>query len=161
MVTTPELWVLLSFVLFVALLVYYEIPSKVVKALDDRAEQIRSELFEARRLRDEAQSILMDYQRKRLEAEKEAQDIVATAKRDAEAYAAEQRKAMTETLQRRMRLAEEKITRAEEQAIHDIRSRAADVAISAAEIVIARKLKGKSAKNLVEKSVKDVGSKLN
>jgi F-type H+-transporting ATPase subunit b len=161
MVTTPELWVLLSFVLFVAILVYYKIPSKVVKALDDRAEQIRSELDEARRLREEAQSILADYQLKRHEAEKEAQDIVATAQRDAEAYAEEQRKVMTETLQRRMRLAEEKITRAEEQAVIDIRSKAADVAISAAEIVIARQLKGKSAKNLVEKSVKDVGAKLN
>jgi F-type H+-transporting ATPase subunit b len=161
MVTTPELWVLLSFVLFVAILVYYKIPPIVVKALDDRAEQIRSELNEAHRLREEARSILADYQRKRLDAEKEAQDIVATAQRDAQAYAEEQRKAMTETLQRRMRLAEEKIARAEEQAVHDIRSRAADVAISAAEIVIARQLKGKSAKSLVEKSVKDVGTKLN
>jgi F-type H+-transporting ATPase subunit b len=161
MVTTPELWVLLSFVLFVAILVYYKIPPKVVKALDDRAEQIRSELDEARRLREEAQSILADYQRKRHAAEQEAQDIVATAQRDAQAYAEEQRKAMTETLQRRMRLAEEKIARAEEQAVVDIRSKAADVAISAAGIVIARQLKGKSAKNLVEKSVKDVGAKLN
>ena len=152
MLATPELWVLVSFALFVALLVYYKIPTKIVKALDDRADRIRSELAEARRLRDEAEAILTDYQRKRTEAEREAEDIVATARKEAQFYAEEQRKALAETLARRVKLAEEKITRAEEQAIQDIRSRSVDVAIAAAETLIANKLKGKSAESLVEKA---------
>ena len=136
MLATPELWVLVSFALFVALLVYYKIPTKIVKALDDRADRIRSELAEARRLRDEAEAILTDYQRKRTEAEREAEDIVATARKEAQFYAEEQRKALAETLARRVKLAEEKITRAEEQAIQDIRSRSVDVAIAAAESTV-------------------------
>lgn len=161
MLATPELWVLVSFALFVALLVYYKIPTKIVKALDDRADRIRSELAEARRLRDEAEAILTDYQRKRTEAEREAEDIVATARKEAQFYAEEQRKALAETLARRVKLAEEKITRAEEQAIQDIRSRSVDVAIAAAETLIANKLKGKSAESLVEKSVREISTKLN
>ncbi len=161
MLATPELWVLVSFALFVALLVYYKIPTKIVKALDDRADRIRSELAEARRLRDEAEAILTDYQRRRTEAEREAEDIVATARKEAQFYAEEQRKALAETLARRVKLAEEKITRAEEQAIQDIRSRSVDVAIAAAETLIANKLKGKSAESLVEKSVREIGTKLN
>ena len=161
MLATPELWVFVSFVLFVALLVYYKIPNKVVKALDDRADRIRAELDEARRLREEAEKILTDYQRKRHEAEQEAEDIVAMARREAEFYAEEQRKALNETLQRRVKLAEEKIARAEEQAVQDIRSRSVDVAVAAAETVIVRQLEDKSAESLVEKSIRDISARLN
>lgn len=161
MLATPELWVFVSFVLFVALLVYYGIPNKLVKALDERADRIRVELDEARRLREEAQAILTDYQRKRSEAEQQAENIVAMARREAEFYAQEQRKAMSETLQRRLKLAEEKIARAEEQAVQEIRSKSVDVAVSAAETVIAHQLKGKNAESLVERSIQDISTRLN
>jgi F-type H+-transporting ATPase subunit b len=161
MLATPELWVFVSFVLFVALLVYYRIPNKLMKALDDRADGIRVDLDEARRLREEAQGILADYQSKRRQAEQEAEDIVAMARREAEFYAQEQRKALNESLQRRLKLAEEKIARAEEQAIQDIRSTSVDVAIAAAGTVIARQLEGKTAESLVEKSVREISTRLN
>jgi len=161
MLATPELWVLVSFVLFLALLVYYKIPDRLVKALDDRADRIRAELDEARRLREEAQAILADYQRKQRDAEKEAEDIIALARREAEVFAGESRKGLTESLERRLKLAEEKIARAEEQAIKDIRSKAVDVAVATAEQLIARELKGKSAESLVDKSIRDVSTKLN
>lgn len=160
MFASPELWVLVSFVLFLALLVYYKIPDKIAKALDDRADRIRVELEEARRLREEAQSILADYQRKRRDAEKEAEDIIAVARREAQFYGEESRKALNESLQRRVKLAEEKIVRAEEQAVQEIRSRSVDAAVAAAETIIARELQGKSAEDLVSKSIRDVGTKL-
>jgi len=161
MFAAPELWVLVSFVLFLALLVYYKIPNKVAKALDDRAGKIHAELEEARRLREEAQTILADYQRKQRDAEKEAEDIIAMARREARFYAEESHKALNEFLQRRVKLAEEKIARAEQQAVQDIRSRSVDVAVAAAEMLIARELKGKSAEGLVDKSIRDVTAKLN
>lgn len=161
MFAAPELWVLVSFVLFVALLVYYKIPNKVAEALDNRAGKIHAELEEARRLREEAQTILADYQRKQRDAEKEAEDIIAMARREARFYAEESHKALNEALQRRVKLAEEKIARAEEQAVQDIRSKSVDAAVAAAEMLIARELKGKSAEDLVDKSIRDVSAKLN
>ena len=161
MFAAPELWVLVSFILFVALLVYYKIPNKVAKALDNRAGKIHAELEEARRLREEAQTILADYQRKQRDAEKEAEDIIALARREARFYAEESHKALNEFLQRRVKLAEQKIARAEEQAVQDIRSKSVDVAIAAAEMLIARELKGRSAEDLVDKSIRDVAAKLN
>jgi F-type H+-transporting ATPase subunit b len=161
MFAAPELWVLVSFVLFIALLVYYKIPNKVAKALDDRAGRISSELEEARRLREEAQTILADYQRKQRDAEKEAEDIIAMARREARFYAEESHKVLDEFLQRRVKLAEEKIARAEEQAVLDIRSKSVDVAVAATEVLITRELKGKSAEDLVDKSIRDVSAKLN
>jgi F-type H+-transporting ATPase subunit b len=161
MLSNPELWVLVSFVLFLALLVYYKIPNRLAKALDDRADRIRAELDEARRLREEARQILADYERKQRDAEKEAEDIIAVARREASLYAEESRKALSESLQRRLKLAEEKIARAEEQAIKDVRSKAVDAAIGAAELLIARELKDKSVESLVDKSIRDVSAKLN
>jgi F-type H+-transporting ATPase subunit b len=161
MFADPEFWVLVSFVLFLGLLVYYNVHNTLAKALDSRADRIRAELDEARRLREEAQQILADYQRKQRDAEKEAEDIIAVARREAEFYADESRKALTESLARRLKLAEEKIARAEDQAIKDIRSTAVDAAVSAAGLLISRELKGKSAENLVDKSIRDVSAKLN
>ena len=76
LLSTAEFWVAFAFVAFIGLLIYYGVPSLITKALDDRADAIRKELDEARRLRDEAQNLLSDYQRKAREAEEEAQVIV-------------------------------------------------------------------------------------
>ena len=74
-------WVLVSFIGFMALLAYYGVPRLIGKALDDRADAIRKELDEARRLREEAQALLADYQKKAKEAENEAKGIIDQAKR--------------------------------------------------------------------------------
>jgi F-type H+-transporting ATPase subunit b len=83
------------------------------------------------------------------------------ARNEAHAFAKKSKQTLKETLERRMRLAEEKITRAEEQAVQDIRSRSADIAITAAETILARELQGKSAEDLVTQGIKDVSAKLN
>ena len=70
----PLFWVLVAFLAFVGLLIYYRVPTSVGKMLDDRADVIRKELDEARRLREDAQSLLADYQRKAREAEHRSAD---------------------------------------------------------------------------------------
>lgn len=149
-------WVAVSFVLFIALLVYYHVPRKIIRALDKRAENIQQELAEARRLREEAQSILADYQRKQRDAEKEAKDIVAQAEREAQAYAQETRRQFDEMLERRTRMADEKIARAEAQAVAEVRSRAVDASIEAAERIIAERLDGDKARALINQSLEQV-----
>ena len=86
MLSTAEFWVAAAFVIFMGLLVYYGVPGLIGKALDDRADMIRKELDEARRLREEAQNLLADYQRKAREAEEAA--AAAAAQAEAEARAA-------------------------------------------------------------------------
>ena len=75
--------------LFFALIVYLKVPGMMAKALDERAEKISNELAEAKRLREEAQHLLAEYQRKRKDAEAEAASIVAAAEREAEMLTAE------------------------------------------------------------------------
>lgn len=149
-------WVAISFVLFIALLVYYAVPRKIIGALDRRAENIQQELAEARRLREEAQSILADYQRKQRDAEQEANDIIAQAEREAQAYAQDARQQFEDMLNRRVQMADDKIARAEAQAVAEVRSKAVDASIEATEQIIAEQLDEEKARELVNQSVEQV-----
>lgn len=149
-------WVAVSFVLFLALLVYFAVPRKIVGALDKRADSIKAELAEARRLREEAQSILAEYQRKQRDAVAEAKDIVTQAEREAQAYAEETRAQFEEMLDRRMQLADDKIARAEAQAVTEVRNRAVDASVEAAGQIIAQRLDADRANALVDQSVEQL-----
>ncbi len=154
-------WVLVSFIGFMALLAYYGVPRLIGKALDDRADSIRKELDEARRLREEAQALLTDYQKKAKEAENEAKGIIDQAKREAEALASESKKSLSEMIDRRSKLAEEKIARAEVQAVSEVRASAVDMAIAAAEKLLKSRVLGTTSDGLIDQSIKDLKGKLN
>jgi F-type H+-transporting ATPase subunit b len=157
----PEYWVLVAFLIFAAMVWRAGVPAQIAKALDSRADAIRNELDEARRLREEAQTLLADYQRKQREAETEAKAIIDNAKREAEAMAADTRKQLAEQLERRTKLAEDKIARAEAQAISEVRSTAVDGALAAAQKILAAKAVGATGVNLIDESIRDLKSKLN
>lgn len=157
----PVFWVMIAFVGFIALLIYYRVPGAVGKALDNRATAIRADLDEARRLRDEAQALLADYQRKSREAEQETKTILEQAKREGEALAAETRKNLQESVERRTKLAEEKIERAEAQALSDVRTAAVESAIAAAEKILKSRVTGATADALIENGIRDLDGKLN
>jgi F-type H+-transporting ATPase subunit b len=156
-----EFWVAVAFFIFVALLIYLKVPGMITKALDDRAEVIRKDLDAARKLREEAQDLLADYQAKQRQAETEAQQIIEEARREAEALKSEGDKAMQETLARRTRIAEEKIARAEAQAVAEVRAIAVEVATAAAERIVQDKVSGGLGPTLVEQSIRDLKGKLN
>src|SRR5215510_9386510 len=120
MLQMAEFWVGIAFIAFVGILLYYKVPALMAKALDDRAAAIRSELDEARRLREEAQALLADYQKKHRNAGQEAEAIVEQARREAEAFAGETRRALADTVKRRGQQAEERIARAEGQAVDEV-----------------------------------------
>lgn len=157
----PVFWVMIAFIGFIALLIYYRVPGMIGKALDDRAAAIRTDLDEARRLRDEARALLADYQRKSREAEEETKTILEQAKREGEALAAETRKNLQESVERRTKMAEEKIERAEAQALNDVRTAAVESAIAAAEKILKSRVTGTTADALIENGIRDLDGKLN
>ncbi len=161
MFATPDFWVLVAFLLFIGLLLYYGVPRIVGKMLDDRAEAIRKNLDDARKMREDAQALLNDYQRKAAEAEAEAQKIVDQAKREGEALRTEAERKAVEAVARRVKLAEEKIARAERQAISEVRGAAVDTAITAARRLLADKASGETGQRLIDQSISDLRSKLN
>lgn len=161
MLASTDFWVVVSFIAFFAIVFYLKVPGLISKALDDRAEKIRRELDEARRLREEAQAVLADYQRRAREAEEEAKGIIDQSRREAEALEAETELRLKDSLERRTRLAEEKIARAEAQAIADVRSTAIDVAVAAAEAILKEKAGGDKGNALIEDGIRKVSAHLN
>ena len=131
----PEFWVLLAVAVF-AVVVWKPVRRAVVGTLDERAMRIRGELEEARKLRDEAEQLLADYRKKEREAAADAQAIIAHARDEAERIAAQSARDLQQSLERRQRLAEERIAQAEAKALDEIRAAAVDVAIAAAREVI-------------------------
>lgn len=156
-----EFWVAVSFFIFLGVLGYVGVHKKVLEALDHRRDRIKSELDEARRLREEAQTLLAHYQQKQKEAESEAAAIITGAKADAERMAVEAEQKMNEFVVRRTKMAETKIAQAEAQALADVRAAAADAAAAAAEQILKDTAKGKVAEDLLARGIQDIKTKLN
>ena len=152
--------VLISFLLFIAILLYLKVPALVGKQLDKRAEGIKSELDEARAIREEAQTLLASYERKQKEVQGQADRIVAHAKQEA-AEAAEKAKAdLKVSIERRIRAAEDQIASAEASAVKEVRDRAVTVAVAVAKEVVAKEITATQANKLIDESIADVEAKL-
>jgi F-type H+-transporting ATPase subunit b len=156
-----EVWVAVAFVAFVGVLVYFGVHEMLVKFVDQRRDRIKAELDEALRLKEEAQALLAQYQRKQREAVEEAAGIIAGATAEAERMMAEAKTKMEEFVARRTKMAETKIAQAEVQALADVRAAAAEAAVSAAEKILTQVVKGDVADRLIGKGIDEVKTKLN
>jgi F-type H+-transporting ATPase subunit b len=154
-------WATIALVIFLAIVVYIGVPGMIGRSLDQRAERIRNDIEEARKLREEAQQLLAEYQRKRKEAEQEAGDIVAAAKREADMLVEEAKQRTEEYVARRTTLAEQKIAQAERDAVNEVRASAVDIAVAAAGKVLADKVDAKADAALFKAALADVKQHLN
>lgn len=157
--TSPETWVALAFLVFVAL-VWKPTQKAILGALDDRSSRIAKELNEAARLRDEAQALLTQYQAKHRDALKEAEGIIAHAREEAERLGKQAARDLEASLKRREDLAMQRIAQAEQQAAADVRTAAVDVAIAATERLLREKLDGAKGDALIDQAIKELPGKL-
>ena len=155
------LWAMIALFIFFGIVIYLKVPGMMTKALDDRAGKIRNDLDEAKKLREEAQQLLAEFQKKRKEAEKEAADMVAAAKRESDLIIEDAHKKTEEYVARRAALAELKIGQAERDAVNEVRSIAVDVATEAARAVLAAKVDATAGAELFKDSLTALESKLN
>lgn len=153
-------WATAALVVFIGLMLFLGVPRMIAGMLDARIRKIEAELAEARRLREEAQALLASYASKRKEAEVEAEGIITAAKEEAARLADDAAVSLESLIARRTRAVEEKIAQAEAQALAEVRTRAADVAIEAARILLTRQMSEKG-DGLVARAIEDVGTKLN
>ncbi|WP_420557725.1 F0F1 ATP synthase subunit B [Roseovarius sp.] len=152
--------VMLAFLLFIALLVYLKVPGKIGEMLDKRADGIKSELDEARALREEAQTLLASYERKQKEVQDQADRIVAHAKTEAAEAAEQAKKDLEQSIKRRIKAAEEQIASAEANAVKDVRDQAIAVAVAAAKDVVAKAMTEDDNSKLIDESIAQVDAKL-
>ncbi len=149
-----------ALILFLALVVYLKVPGMITKALDGRIKAIETELAEAERLRLEAKFLLEEYESKRQAATKEAESVVAAAREEAFRLTGEAKTSLEALIARRTKAVEDKIAQAESQAVAEVRSRSADVAVEAARLLLTKQMATKG-DALVDQAIKDVSAKLN
>lgn len=152
--------VLISFLAFIAVLVYLKVPGKVTGMLDARAAGIQKDLDEARALREEARTVLASYERKQREVQEQADRIVETARSEAEAAAAKAKDDLKVAIERRLAAADEQIESAKAGAVREVRDRAIAVAIAAAREVIETQMTAEASDRLVDAAIGDVQAKL-
>ncbi len=156
-----NIWVLVAFVVFVGSMLYFGVHRMLASALDARSARIANELEEARRFKEEAQKLVAEFKRKQREAEAEAESIVTAAKAEAERLAVEAKVKLDDFVARRTKLAEDKISQAEQQALDDVKAAAADAATRAASVLLADAAQGAVADKLIAGAISEVQSKLN
>ena len=152
----PTFWATVAVLIFLGILVWKKIPAAIAKSLDDRAAKIRDELDEARKLREQAQEMLAEAERRKANAEADAAMITSEAEAEATAIAEQARKDLDERIARREKMAEDRIGRAEAEATQQVRTAAADAASAAAARSLKDKLTGAAATKQFEQALADV-----
>ncbi len=156
----PFFVIWIGFLIFIALLTYLKVPGLISGMLDKRADGIRSELDEARALREEAQSILASYERKKKEVGEQADRIVAHAKEEAEIVAAQAQEDLKASIARRLAAAEDQIQSAQDAAVKEVRDSAVQVAVAAASDVIAKGMTAADGNKLIDAAIKEAETRL-
>ena len=152
--------VLLAFILFIAVLVYFKVPTTMGKMLDGRAEGIKTEIEEARKLHEDAQTLLASYERKQKEVQEQADRIVAAAKQEAAAAGEQARVDLAKSVERRLAAAEEQIGSAEAAAIKEVRDQAIVIAIAVSREIIGKQMTAAEANKLIDDGITQVDAKL-
>jgi F-type H+-transporting ATPase subunit b len=159
LLTDPKSWILVAFVCFFALF-GAKIFKALTGALDKRSGTIRTELDEARRLREEAEAVLAAYRRKYDESLKEADEILAKARKDAEAMLTRADIELKGMLAARIRQSQDKIAQAEKRAIQEVQNHVVDITVAAAKTMIADRLQKSASDELIKMAIADVEQKV-
>ena len=155
----PTFWTAVAFFIFVGA-VAKPVWKALTSSLDERSAKIKAELDEAQQLREEAQHLLAEYQRKQRDSVKDAEAIVEHARDEAERLAKKAAEDLEAALGRREQQAKDRIAHAEAQATAEVRAAAVDLAVAAAGKLMAAQLDQKKSEGLVDAAVKDLPQKL-
>ena len=153
-------FVALSFVLFVVFVVWAGLPSTIIKSLDDRSEQIKKELDEARILHEEAQKLLATEKRKLEQCDAEVEDILKQASEQAALITEKSNNLLKEEIQRKQKQADLKIAQARDEAIKEVKAKASELSLIIAKGYLKENIDDKIASELIDKSISDLKDNL-
>lgn len=160
MLHDPAFWVGLAFVAAIAL-IYKPAAKAIAATLDSRAGEIRRQIEEARKLREDAQALLADYQRRQRDAMAEAEKIIQAAKDEARRLKADTETDLARAIERRKQQALDRIAQSEAQAIQQVRNTAVDLALAAAETLMRDALTDGQRAAMADKAIQELPKRLN
>ncbi len=155
----PGFWVTVAFIFIVGLLWKYLVPM-ITRAMDNRALQIKEELDHAMMLREEAQVLLAQYQKRQRESLQEAENIIQQANMEARRITKEAEEEVESALKKRMQLANDKIAQAERKALQEVQNHIIDITVAATRQIISDKLDTKARNDLLKVAAQDIEQKM-
>jgi len=153
-------FVALSFVLFVIFVIWAGLPSTIIKSLDDRSEQIKKELDEARILHEEAQKLLAAEKRKLEQCDAEVEEILKQASEQASLITEKSNNLLKEEIQRKQKQADLKIAQARDEAIREVKDKASELSLIIAKEYLKENIDDNVASELIDKSISDLKDNL-
>ena len=153
-------FVALSFVLFVIFVIWAGLPSTIIKSLDDRSEQIKKELDEARIHHEEAQKLLATEKRKLEQCDEEVEDILKQASEQAALITEKSNKLLKEEIQRKQKQADLKIAQARDEAVREVKAKASELSLIIAKEYLKENIDDNVASDLIDKSISDLKDNL-
>jgi F-type H+-transporting ATPase subunit b len=154
-----ELWLLVALIIL-AVVIWKPFKQHVLGGLDSRAQKIRDDLDEAKRLHEEAKELLAKHRRQLHEGESLAADIQARAKAETERLELRLKAEFEQLVARRTQQAEDRIAQEQARALDEVRGRAADLAVATTRRLLTEKLGGDAAQRIMQSSIGEVTRKL-
>jgi F-type H+-transporting ATPase subunit b len=148
-----------AMVAVILLLLWKRVPAAIGRALDRKIEAIRAQLAEAERLRADAEALKAEYEAKAAAADKDRETILERARHEAEGIVAQAKADTAALIERRTRMAEDKIAAAERHAIEEVRARAAAAATAAAASLISENIDAAADRTMVDRTIADLSTK--
>src|SRR5947209_11263226 len=155
----PGGWVALAMLFVFAILVWKRVPAAIGRALDDKIALIRNQLAEAESLRKEAEALKAEYEAKAASADKDREALMVRARHEADEIVAKAKADAEALVERRTRMAEDKIAAEERSAVEQLRAAAADAAAKAAARLIAERHDAGSDAKLVDQAIKQIAGR--
>lgn len=153
----PGGWVALAIIIVFILLIWKKVPGAIGRALDSKIALIRDQLAEAEALRKEAEALKAEYESKAASIDKDREALLERAKQEAGEIVAKAKTDAEALIERRTRMAEDKIAAEERAAVEQLRAAAADAAAKAAAKLIAERHDAATDARLVDQAIKEIG----
>ena len=153
-------WVAISFILFIGLLVYFKVPQKVNEMLNQLIVNIKNEIDESEKLRNEAKNLLDKSQKKLDSANSEALKITDQAKKDSENLVIEINEKFHKSAEIKKKLAEVKISQMKESALKEIKDTSIKIAVDSVKKIISTSVDKNKLDTIFEKDLKKAKTEL-
>ena len=133
-------WVMISFFAFIGLLIYFKIPQKVKATLEDNINNIKNQIDEADKLKEDAKNILTEHEKKISNSKAEVKQMISKANEEAEKNVLKTNQEFHNLMESKKKNAEERIKQLKNQALKDIKNASVKVAIDSVEKLIKNSL---------------------
>jgi|TARA_B100001778_G_scaffold315036_1_gene300815 F-type H+-transporting ATPase subunit b len=155
MIIDATFWVAVSFLIFIGVLVYLKVPQKIDNSLNEIIKKIKGDLDNAEKLKDQAKTLLSEYETKVSKSKDEVNNLISKTKNETEKDIIKANEEFHKIIENRKKSAEEKINQMKNQAIKDVKNLSVDIAIRSVEKIIKNSIDKKKLDKIYLSSIEE------